>query len=139
MLTDRLTDMKTKLAAAALAFTFALTGCAATAPASEPEPAVAAEAPIEAADIETIDDGIAWARSLDDTATADELSEGLNQISGLVPELDIWFQANNEIGRDLISLNVDVLANPADAGTKVDDLQAIVDDIEAAIEKGNTP
>lgn len=131
--------MKIKLAAAALALAFALTGCASTTPVSEPETTVAAESAIDAASIETIDDGIAWARGLDDTATAAEISEGLRQISGLVPDLDIWFEANNDIGGALIKLNADVLANPDDAGTKVDDLQAIVDDIEAAIAKGNAP
>lgn len=131
--------MKIKLAAAALALAFALTGCASTTPASEPETTIAAESAIDAASIETIDDGIAWARSLDETATANEISEGLNRISGLVPELDIWFEANNEIGRELITLNADVLADPDGAATKVDDLQVIVDDIETAIAEGNAP
>lgn len=125
------------IAALLLAGALTFTGCAA--PAVEPEATATAETAIAATDIETIDDGIAWARALDGTATADELSEGITRLSRIIPDLDIWFQDNNAIGSDLINLNADVLSDPATAGTKVADLQAIVDDIEAAIAKGNTP
>jgi hypothetical protein len=124
---------------AALIMTAALmlSGCAGGA---EPEPAATATvAAITASQIATIDDGIEWAQSLDDTVTATELSEGITAIGDLVPDLDIWFATNNELGRALIVLNGDVLDDPDTAGDKVDDLQSIVDDIEAAIEKGPNP
>ena len=112
-----------------------LTGCAAApAPAPVPEPVA-----IEASDIQTMDDGIAWARGLTSDVSAEELSAGINAVGDLVPEQDIWFQDNNEIGGALITLNSDVLADPDNAGSKVDDLNDIIDDLEASIEKGPTP
>lgn len=92
-----------------------------------------------ASDIATIDDGIEWARGLDDSTTSTELSTGIQAIGHLVPEQDIWFDDSNDIGGDLISLNADVLANPDDAGSMVDDLNDIIDDLEAFISKGNRP
>lgn len=73
------------------------------------------EVAITAADIVTIDDGIEWARALNGSADA------------------------GEIGGALITLNADVLNDPDNAGTKVDDLNAVIDDLEASIEKGPTP
>ena len=130
-------------AALAIAAVLALAGCASTTTspdAAAPTPTVAVtEQAIKAAEISTIDDGIAWARGLDGDASAQEISAGVVAIGKLVPDLDIWFATNNEIGSALIQLNADVLGDPSNAGTKVDDLQAIVDDIEAAIEKGPNP
>lgn len=135
-----LTIMKTRLAPLILS-ALILTGC--NAPAPDPTATNVetqqAEVALTASDIVTIDDGIEWARELDDTATADELSDGINRIGELVPDLDIWFADNNEIGGALITLNADVLGDPDNAGTKVDDLNAIIDDLEASIEKGPTP
>jgi hypothetical protein len=115
-----------------------LTGCATSEPVASP--AATSDAPALTADqIVTIDDGIEWARGLDDAATATELSQGIGAIGDLVPGEDIWFQTNNEIGQDLIGLNLDVLNNPEAAGTKVDDLGVIVDKLEAAIAHGDKP
>lgn len=134
-----MTTRPTLFAAISLA-AILLTGCAsASNSVASPTPSATAEAAIPASQITTIDDGINWARGLDSNATADELSEGIQKIGDLVPDLDLWFQDNNEIGRGLISLNIDVLDDPANAGTKVDDLNVIVDDLEASIAKGNNP
>lgn len=92
-----------------------------------------------AADISTIDDGITWAHGLDKTVTSSELSKGINKIGDLVPDLDIWFETKNKIGQSIVKLNAAVLADPSNAGSKVDDLGAIMTDIEAAIAKGNAP
>jgi hypothetical protein len=128
--------------AATFIATLVLTGCAPAAD-TPPAPSAAAsdaapEAPA-AADIVTMDDAIAWARGVDDTVSADELSAGIQALGDLVPEEDIWFATNNEIGMALIELNADVQSDPAAAGDKVDDLQSIVDDLETAIEKGPNP
>jgi hypothetical protein len=61
----------------------------------------------------TLDDAIDWARDLDDSATADELSAGIQKIGALVPDLDIGFQESNEIGGSLVTLNADVLGDRA--------------------------
>lgn len=131
-------SVRIAVAAAAL---LALTACApSTGTTTEQSPlASAAPAAIEATDIVTMDDGVAWARSLTADAPATEISTGMGALMDLVPEQDIWFATNNEIGRELNALNAEVLSDPEDAGTKVDDLNAIVDDIEAAIEHGPKP
>lgn len=129
------------VATAALVVVLALTACGAPTESSPtPTVAVTTAAPaIDASSINNIDDGIAWARSLDSTVSASELSQGINRIGDLVPDLDIWFADSNEIGSELIHLNAAVLGDPERAGTKVDDLQAIVDQLEDAIAKGNKP
>lgn len=116
-----------------------IAGCAPTLPAAIPTPSATAESTITATDIKTIDDGIAWARGLDKTVSATELSHGINTISDLIPDLDIWFATNNKIQQGLTKLNTQVLADPSNAGSKVDDLNDIVDDLEAAIAKGDQP
>lgn len=127
------------LALLALAGALTFTGCP-PATTSAPKPSETAREAVPAArDIVTIDDGIDWARGLDETVDADELGTGIRAIGDLVPEQDIWFDDSNSIGIDLIGLNTDVLANPDDAGSKVDDLNDIIDNLEAAIAKGNNP
>jgi hypothetical protein len=128
-------------AAAPLALVGALllAGCAPTPPTATPTASTTAERKIAASEIKTIDDGIAWARGLDKSVSATELSHGINAIGDLVPKLDIWFATNNKIGQALIKLNLEVLDNPSNAGSKVDDLNDIVDEIEKAIAKGDTP
>jgi hypothetical protein len=119
-----------------------LAGCAvspaAQRPTSSAEPSAVIEA-IEATDIRTIDEGIEWARNLPDDVPAQELSAGINAIGELVPDLDIWFATSNEIGRALIQLNAEVLEEPSAAAATTDDLKLIIEDIEAAIEKGPNP
>ncbi|KJL35471.1 hypothetical protein [Microbacterium azadirachtae] len=133
--------MNRTLAAAPLALVGALlfAGCAPTPPAATPTPTATVERAIAAADIKTIDDGIAWAHGLDKTVSATELSHGINAISDLVPKLDIWFATNNKIGQALTKLNAEVLAAPANASSKVDGLNDIVNEIEKAIAKGDAP
>lgn len=127
------------LALLALAGALTLTGCS-PASVSAPTPSeTAQETTLTSDQIETIDDGIAWARGLDDSVTSTELSKGIVTIGTMVPEQDLWFEDNNQIGGDLIALNAEVLANPGEAGSKVDDLNEIVDDLEAAIAKGDNP
>jgi uncharacterized lipoprotein YajG len=114
-----------------------LAGC--SAPSEPPAEPTATAVTIEAASITTIDDGIGWARSLDQTVRAAELAEGVQKIGDLVPQESIWFSTKNKIGGELISLNAEIQADPGSASVNVDDLNAIVDDIEAAIAHGNKP
>jgi len=119
-----------------LTVTFILAGCAATP--AEPSPSVVPTSPA-ADEIASTEDGIEWARNLDSSATSMELSTGIGAISDLVPTEKIWFQTNNELGHSLIRLNAEVLEDPENAGTKVDDLQSVIDDLEEAIAHGNKP
>ena len=115
-----------------------LAGCS-SAPTDEPTAEPAAVETVTADDIDSMDSGIAWARGLDDSAGAEELSAGITEIGDYFVDEDVWFQTNNEIGQDLLALKVDVLNDPDDAGAKVDDLNLIVDRIEEAIEHGDQP
>lgn len=127
------------LAFLALAGALVFTGCTPTASNSPSPSGAALENALTADQIVSLDDGIAWARGLDESASAIELSAGIRKIGDLVPEQDIWFDTSNRIGAELVSLNADVLASPDDAGSKVDDLNDIIDDLNAALDKGNTP
>lgn len=119
------------LAVTLLASAFAVAGCTADSPPSATPTAAETAAAVSASDIATVDDAIAWTESLDSSVTADDLSTGILAIGALVPTLDLGM-AGNSIGQDLVALNADVLADPDTAGTKVDDLRAIISDIEAA-------
>jgi len=87
---------------------------------------------IDPDDIATMDEGIAWARALDDSVTADELSLGIDRITGHLLDEEIDFETSNEIGQALMQLDAAVSSEPDSAGELVDELKAIVDRIEAA-------
>jgi hypothetical protein len=103
-----------------------LFGCATP----SPEPSSAPNMD-RAESIATIDDGIAWARSLDEDTTAEELSVGISRIGDLVITSDIPSGTGNEISSALLELKTEVLADPDDADDHVEDLNEIVDDLEA--------
>ena len=107
----------------------ALFGCATP----SPEPSNATDVD-RAERIATIDDGIAWARSLDEDTTAEELSVGISRIGDLVIASDIPSGEGEEISSALLELKTEVLADPDDADDHVEDLNEIVDDLEAAID-----
>jgi len=113
-----------------VALAVTLSGCATPSP--EPDGAVDED---RAASITTIDEGIDWARSLDDETTADELSVGIGRIGDLVIGLGISSEESNEISSALLALSTEVDSDPEDVDDHVEDLKEIVDDIEAALEK----
>ena len=112
-----------------LALAVTLSGCATPSPEPTGDSEVA-----RAAGITTIDEGIAWARSLDDDTSAEELSVGIGRIGDLVIALGISSEESNEISSALLTLNTEVDSDPDDVDDHVEDLKEIVDDIEAAME-----
>ena len=115
----------------ALALAVTLSGCA------TPSPEAIDEGDDSAAGISTIDEGIAWARDLDEEASVDELSAGIAKIGELVIALDIPDEERDKIGSALLTLDSEVDSNPEDVDDHIEELDEIVDDIEAAIEKGS--
>jgi len=106
----------------------------------DPEPAPTSTVErVAAIDINSMESGIAWARGIDASATADELSLGIGQIGDYFVDEDVWSATNNEIGGALITLNSKVQSGQGNTSQKVDELNMIVDDIETAIRKGQTP
>jgi hypothetical protein len=95
--------------------------------------------PIDPGSIESMEEGILWARTLDDTAAADELSVGVDRIIDHLLDEEIEFETSNEIGQALIALQTEVESAPESAGTRVADLKAIADRIESATGAGATP
>jgi len=93
---------------------------------------------IDPKSIESMEEGIAWARALDDTAAADELSLGIERITDHLLDEEIEFETSNEIGQSLMALQGAVESAPDTAGAKVPELAAIADRIESAIAAGAT-
>ena len=93
---------------------------------------------IDPESIESMGEGIAWARALDDTAPADELSLGIERITDHLLDEEIEFETSNEIGQSLMALQDAVESAPDTAGAKVPELAAIADRIESAIAAGAT-
>jgi hypothetical protein len=125
-----------RLAIAALSITL-LAGCA-SAGDYRPMPTSSVER-FAAVDIDSMDSAIDWARGLDSSASADEISIGISQIGDYFLNEEVWFATNNEIGGALLSLNAKVQSGQGTTGSKVDELNVIVDDIEKAIEHGDRP
>lgn len=109
-----------------------LSGCAAT-PAAEPSATVEPAATFE--DIETLDDGIDYAHTLeaDTPGLAEEISQTARKLSDLTAEADLPFDVNNAIAIDLVALNADTLESPSDAETHLKELHRIADELTDAI------
>lgn len=86
-------------------------------------------------------DAEAWAKKLNPgmTGLSDEMSTGISKIGDIVPAEGIWFETNNKIGQELITLNNDVLDDPDGAAVKIDDLKALITEIQVAVDHGDKP
>lgn len=67
------------------------------------------------------------------------MNAGITKIENLVGKQDIWFETHNSIEQDLIHLQAEIAADPANAFTKVDDLDVELGKIDAAVAHGNKP
>ena len=113
---------------------------AADAPAGSSESEAATpEERIDPETIESMDEGIAWARALDDSVDAEEFALGIDAITDHLLDQEIAFETSNEIGQALMALGDEVRSAPETAGARVVDLKAVVDRLEAAIATGATP
>jgi hypothetical protein len=107
----------------------------ASASATEPEPAPAIEGVSSYTEISTLNEGLEYARSLssDTPNLAAELSGTAIALGDLVVEADLPYEVNNAIGQGLISLNNDVLNDPASAEAQLSEMNLIADKIEASL------
>lgn len=114
-----------------------LSGCATPAPevADTPAPAApTAEAPTgptTISEVETLEDGIAYARTIEEDST--KIAELAQKLPDLVVAADIPSTLNNEINQDLISLNFDCLSNPENGAAQRVELWRITALIKGAI------
>jgi hypothetical protein len=122
----------------------ALSGCAAIpadmsaleSPLAEPLSALTTPA-----DIDTLADGINYARALTGSAPdlADEISATVDALGDLVAEAELPWDVHNDIGQRLLSLSSDVLRNPAGAEDHLPELHAIADDLAEAVQLHGFP
>jgi hypothetical protein len=121
-----------KRAVVLLVVLLGLTGCTATAAPAKTTPAVAEAPSISASS--SLDELIAYGRSLSGSTPdlAEAVSEWTQYMSDAVAESDLPTMLRNSVNQDLTKLNADVQAEPSDAAAHLGDLNAILDEIEAA-------
>ena len=86
--------------------------------------------------IQDMIDTIPWARDVADTATAQELTARVDEISATLGSLDVSETARSDIQARLKALGDDLVANPSETQAHVDELRDIIADIAAAVESG---
>ena len=81
-------------------------------------------------------DTIPWARDVADTASAQELTARVDEISATLGSLDISESARSDIQARLKALSADLVTNPSKTQAHVDELRDIIADIATAVENG---
>jgi len=85
-------------------------------------------------DIEKVIDLIPWAKSIAADASADELTGRIAEITAGLPARDIPEATRTEIQDQLKALDAAVCADPGNAAAHVSELNAILDDVKAALQ-----
>ncbi|WP_137845538.1 hypothetical protein [Microbacterium sp. 2FI] len=107
----------TPLLAAAL-----LTGCAIPTADSNP-----------VSELEKVIDLIPWAKSVAGTATSTELSARIDEITTNLDSLDLAAAKKADLEARLTALKSSISTDPADLATHVAELNAIIDELRAAM------
>jgi len=102
-----------------------LSGCAGPAGEQGPDPLK---------DLEGIVDLIPWAKSIAGDATAEQLTARVDEIIAGLPSLDIPEAARADIEARVKTLGEAVKADPADTAAHVAELNAIIDEVKAAVQ-----
>jgi len=84
-------------------------------------------------DLEKVVDLIPWAKSVAAGASAEQLTARVAEISAALPSLDIPQATRADIEARLGELTASVLADPSNAGSHASELNAILDEIRAAL------
>ncbi|WP_091705859.1 hypothetical protein [Microbacterium sp. cf046] len=95
-------------------------------------PADGGSNPIE--DFEKVIDLIPWAKSIAADATAEQVTARIAEITAGLPSLDITDAERSAIETKLTALSDAVAANPSDTAAHAAELNAIVDEVKAAVQ-----
>lgn len=123
------------IASAALVAALSLAGCAT--PAVSPSPL-----PTQQVDASLIDDAQSaydWSKSVDASTPKSEMTAGVESLIDLLPTLDIWFEAHNEIGQKLLTIQLDLASGDTTPEENAASIHAVGDLIATAARKGNRP
>jgi len=96
-------------------------GCAVPVPAASSNP------------VSDLIDLIPWAKSVAGDATAQELEARIAEITERLPELDISEAKRAEVAARLQALGAAVVAEPTDTAAHAAELNAILDELKAAV------
>ena len=99
-----------------------LGGCAVPVPAASSNP------------VSDLIDLIPWAKSVAGDATAQEVEARIAEITARLPELDISEAKRAEVAARLQTLGAAVVAEPADSAAHAAELNAILDELKAAVQ-----
>jgi hypothetical protein len=102
-----------------------LSGCAGPAGEQGPNPLK---------DLEGVVDLIPWAKSIAGDATAEQLTARVDEIMAGLPSLDIPDSARADVEARVTALSEAVKGDPADTAAHVAELNAIIDDVKAAVQ-----
>jgi hypothetical protein len=86
-------------------------------------------------DLQNVIDLIPWAKSVAGDASTDQLSARIAEITAGLPSLDIPDATRTEVGSRLKVLSAAVLADPSNAAAHATELNAIIDEMKAAVEQ----
>lgn len=82
---------------------------------------------------EKVIDLIPWAKSIAADASAEQLTARIAEISAGLPSLEIDDATRTDIQNRLTSLSASLAADPGSASAHVDELNAIIDEVRAAV------
>ena len=85
-------------------------------------------------DFEGVVDLIPWAKSIGSDATAEQLTARVDEIVTGLPSLDIPDAARADLEARVKALGEAVKADPADTAAHVAELNAIIDEVKAAVQ-----
>ena len=85
-------------------------------------------------DLEGVVDLIPWANSVASDATAEQLTARVEEITAGLPSLDIPDATRADIKARLTALSSAVAADPANVATHIAELNAIIDEVKAAVQ-----
>jgi hypothetical protein len=85
-------------------------------------------------DLEGVVDLIPWAKSVASDATAEQVTARVDEVIAGLPSLDIPEATRADLEARLTALGAAVAADPANAAAHVAEINAIIDEVKAAVQ-----